>query len=1355
MNYPKLAILLLSLIAIYGVNGQRADLVTKYADDLFDNAQYQKAIKAYKEVLEQQPGHGQATYQLGESYRLTLDYESAQYYYEQLANSDTRFPLAGFYYGSMLKYNGDYTKALKTFQDFEKFMKEKDFHEDDKYRYYYKQARVEIDGCQLAVNQLATSHPDHQFELLQEPLNTPFNDYAAFTVGADSILCLTSARKGGKGSIADNEFGESLVDLFRFISDENGGWKEYDPKDKFDNINSKWGEGSGSFNRDRTKFYYTNCDGDRGDFCHIYVSNLRGGRWSEPKALNFNINEYGFDSQHPNLTPGGDTLFYVSDKEGGQGGLDLWMSINAGDDDWGPSINLGSAINTPFNESSPFYDQRDKTLFFASDGHRGFGGFDIYIAKGNTFQSAEIYNAGLPFNSNRDDMFFFLGNERGYLTSNRDEGMGKFDIWGFNIQSKEEIINEVATEGSIAGRNALFTEDYNFDNRNTDIINQIISRTLSSNLSDVELVLTDEQLEVYNSLSLDDKERIEKIVNARIRKMTNNMMRSIRSEDDFYYQQLSTEKRQKVDDLVSDYIEQSGLGQSVSLGSSDASFYSSIALDEREKLDILLAERLKSAQSVDISPVVYNTFANEDREAIDGITMKYLLQKQNLKSLALSVNQRVFMNETGSDRLEELSEAVRENLLVSSQSNKYQLSEGDRSFYQNLPAEEKASLKAIAAAMLVADLDNLEETLPPGATDMYKLKDAKTRSRLDKILVQQMANLAAASVYLAETSYTKSELISAQGPSNEATYNNLLNINQELNASEKETMKRFAYTFYKSYIVERKPLFIQTPSTVTVDRPSFINQSPSGDPTASLTNDDLQSYNELDVAQKKLLDRIIAFEYLSKAYDRDPSLEEADREAFREYDFDEKTHVEILAKNLNTDNLNNYEISLKGYAFTYYNNLAPSNKAVFNRVVLSQAFPKKNGKYVLSPEDATARANLDEQQKYLLLSLQRFRENNERILTENLEVEAKDVDVEAIDPLTLVSEETIQETQPIAVDVSAASEKAGEVILDLPTFRDKDLKEIIISGKLVSATGEGLPYYPIKLIEHDNAQTVIESYTDQDGNFNFEVKNDEYNISINSIDTDVRLVNVDMKGLRSPHSGSYVNATRAYFDVGSSDLRPETEKLLDEILIEYKENPMKIEIESHTDNTGSENLNIELSKKRAYSSFDYLIANGVSKSDISVIWHGQEKPIASNTNPFGRQLNRRLDIRLYTTQLNIDFGHFFLVQPGATIFSIAKNFNLSVDDLKKINGLSSNELSAYQPIRVKSLKNVSPDPSLVVPADISSVSSDFTYTVQQGDDIHKISRKFNVPEELILEINELSTPYGITPGKRLVIYPGN
>ena len=600
----------------------------------------------------------------------------------------------------MQKLKGQYANALTTFKIFQRLIKDQKLTEDEEYRSFYQQAKVEIDGCQLAMNQVAMEHPDHALAPVLGELNSQYNDFAAFSIGSDDVVCITSARKAGKGGLQNNTFGQGFTDLFRFEKDAAGTWTEYNAKDRFESmINTKWGEGSGSFNSERTKFYYTNCNEDLGDVCQIFVSYLSGGRWTEAVALNSNINQEGFTSRHPNLSPGGDTLFFASDREGTLGQLDIWMSLNAGGDNWSPPVNLGNQINTSFNEMSPFYSHSEKVLFFSSGGHRGFGGLDIYIAKGKSFKAAEIHNAGMPFNSSRDDMFFFLGETRGYLSSNRDGGVGLLDIFEFNIESKAKIVTEVSTAETIAGRNSLYTDDYNFDNVETDIINQIISRRLSSSFSQIAVYLTTEQLAVYNSLSRDDKERIDKIVNGRIRKMSSSSLRSIRSEDEYYYQQLDADKRKKVDNVVTTYLEEQGLGMSITLSDESNQFYNEENPNDREKLDILISEQLRTSSNYKPKSINYEKLNQKDKLSVDGITLKYLNQKRSIEGIRLSVAERVFMRDMVDEKSVTVNSAIKEKLLELSREDKYQLLLEDNEFYEQLTLTQRKSLKDIATVL--------------------------------------------------------------------------------------------------------------------------------------------------------------------------------------------------------------------------------------------------------------------------------------------------------------------------------------------------------------------------------------------------------------------------------------------------------------------------------------------------------------------------------------------------------------------------------------------------------------------------------------------------------------------------------
>ena len=1537
---------------------QRASLIADAGDEYFERAQYIKAISFYKSSLEVDEDYARAQYQLAECYRLTFDYNSAEYYYELLAKrKNPKYPLASYYYPLMLKLAGRYTEALVGFRDFEKFLKENNFHEQPEYRYFHKQAKVEIDGCQLALNQVKMVHPDHQFTVLGAPINTVYNDYAAFSLGKDSLICITSAREEGKGSLKDLQFGETQADLFRFVG-SGGEWNKYDPKDRFESVvNSKWGDGSGSFNIDRTKFYYTNCEVSVGEVCHIYFSTLTGGKWSDPQPLNANINSDDFSSKHPSLTPRGDTLFFVSDREGGLGGLDIWMSLNAGGQSWGPPINLGEQINTRFNEVSPYYDENDNVLYFASEGHRGFGGYDIYVAKGRSFASADIYNAGIPFNSNKDELFFFLGNKIGYLTSNRDGGIGKFDIYAYNIKSKQDLLSEVASTETLAGRNSLFTDDYNFDSRETETINQIISRQLAAAFTLADPLYTTEQLEVFESLSLDDQDRIDKIVKARLRKMTQNMLRSIRSEDDYYYQQLTTDRRRVVDNIITAHIEQKNLGLGVQLNQEGSTFYESELPDDQEKLDILILDQISQSNNFTPKLVNYESLSEVNQQNLDGIASKYIQQKRGFNNIALSINERQWLLKADESEKRKVNLALRERLLLLHKEDRYRLREADRSFYENLSDDHKENLRTLASIFLTANFTTFEEEVDPSQLKFYDIFNQTQDATLDKLLVMQMSNMAAADLYRIERIFSRDELREA-GSNADEIYENLLALKKDLNDDEKAALKRFASSLYDVYMQEPSPIYPLERQEVQVlaDQQPFsgsISPKDKEDLVLQLPKDALSEYESLNDEHKVMVNKLVGLDYINQAY-KDKTLKASDEAEELALPLDQKRHVEVLARNFDGSLTGQEAPSID--AFTFYNNLADLRKALFNRLTLRNVFREVPGGYRISSDDRALSYTVRNSHPYLIESLKKFRFGNERIMSEKMPVETKDVDEAPIDAIAFVKPESepeveskeaeleqtevsmglvaatsgdeikpagagdnesieqpstpaTDETLSVAndgdntivanasdVEASGTSQEttgskvgtppsiaqqtegdaetgeneetlasadaenvsnnipesentliadennpdsnsdggvAGTTIQEAETSTDKsgestsasntsmaeaneslanrrdeeitasdlsnspkellsaksassvttpeataykadvttykgselpiqfvqvgsdDTGFITISGRLVDPINkQPVANQQVVLQESGKDETTTNGYTDEKGYFTFEVPNGVYEVDMAQTGASREAVALtDLKANRVSRSRERSGQTlvRAYFATGDFKHKGGGFSLLDQIVDEYKKSPFSIEIEAHADNIGRDSFNQELSKNRGYSTSEYLIAQGVKKSDLSIIWHGSSKPISDNNNPYGRQLNRRVDIRVGVSNIS-KFGQNYIVRPGVSLGQIAKAFNVSVEQIMQWNRMRSQVISAYETVRIGKENIPTPDLNLVVPENLSFGNS-FTYLVPAGgESLAAISARFNVPEELIAELNDLQGSF-VSEGTRLQIYP--
>jgi outer membrane protein OmpA-like peptidoglycan-associated protein len=399
-------------------------------DRLFDLEQYNLAIEYYSK-LTPEPA---ITYRLAECYRKTFNYKDAEKAYYTVYNaSPTEFVLATYYHALMLKANGKYEESIRYFEEF--------IYRNqcnDQLFAFVDQAIVDRAGSESAMHD-ANSESD-RYTLTAESFNSPFNDYAP-AVADTNRLMITSGRTASPLTAIDERYGEGFTDNYMFEK-KNGLWHDR-TRHVIRNLNTRFNDGSGSFNRHADRYYFTVC-GMEGSQCRIAMSELKSGRWTDPKVLNDNINMNKFESKHPAVSPGGDTLLFVSDRPGGVGGFDIWMSIDAGNDDWGPAMNMGHLINTEMNEAAPAFADFNHVFFFASEGHQGFGGMDIYMAKRFSDGTRRVYNLGYPFNSSRDDCFISFADDRVYISSNREEGFGGFDIYSSRINSPLSFISRLS-----------------------------------------------------------------------------------------------------------------------------------------------------------------------------------------------------------------------------------------------------------------------------------------------------------------------------------------------------------------------------------------------------------------------------------------------------------------------------------------------------------------------------------------------------------------------------------------------------------------------------------------------------------------------------------------------------------------------------------------------------------------------------------------------------------------------------------------------------------------------------------------------------------------------------------------------
>ncbi len=274
---------------------------------------------------------------------------------------------------------------------------------------------------------------------VQRQFNSRYDDFAP-TYGdhRESSLIFTSARDESMNSKDDPWTGQYHTNLFISYQDRAEDWGSPVLLDEGP-VNTEFNEGTPSLNPGKTLLYFTRCVTEEGKDlgCRIFKSRREGAKWGSPQKIEL-VNDSSISIGHPAISPDELKLYFVSDMPGGVGEKDIWVARrNNVNEDFGRPVNLGQVINTHGNEMFP-YVREDGVLFFASDGHPGMGGLDIFYSEKVGDEWTEPVNMGYPINSNRDDFgIIFKSNQRkGYFSSNRGVRRGD-EIYSFFLAPLE------------------------------------------------------------------------------------------------------------------------------------------------------------------------------------------------------------------------------------------------------------------------------------------------------------------------------------------------------------------------------------------------------------------------------------------------------------------------------------------------------------------------------------------------------------------------------------------------------------------------------------------------------------------------------------------------------------------------------------------------------------------------------------------------------------------------------------------------------------------------------------------------------------------------------------------------------
>lgn len=467
MNRSTRVLLLIAGLLITSLTLHAQSGRLKAANKQYDNYSYLAAVRLYEEFLRGKPADAtearEAMTKLGFSYRKLQDTRNAERIYGELVASYPDLESEVYlYYAQALASNGKSREAQKMYSQYGQ-RQSNDLRGRTGTITYMDLSRFYLDSSSYRIQNLPINSRQADFSPMYYKKGlvfvssrdeggvikrvfswnqTPFLDLYSFPdtnqlriPGFDPVVKpAATAVLGGGGPAAD----QSVE-----VEAEN---KPISKSEKFSRtLNSKYHEGPVTFTQDQNFIVFTRNNGSKGKSAKssdgvrklkLYSAVFRANKWHDITELPFNSSEYSVG--HPAFAPDDQRLYFVSDMPGGYGGTDLYV-VEFKNGEWGTPVNMGKELNTEGNEMFPYVDSAGN-LYFASDGHAGLGGLDVFFAEmKDGVPYRDVQNVGYPINSEKDDFGLITdkGRTTGYFSSNRRKGISDDDIYSFRRSCKQ------------------------------------------------------------------------------------------------------------------------------------------------------------------------------------------------------------------------------------------------------------------------------------------------------------------------------------------------------------------------------------------------------------------------------------------------------------------------------------------------------------------------------------------------------------------------------------------------------------------------------------------------------------------------------------------------------------------------------------------------------------------------------------------------------------------------------------------------------------------------------------------------------------------------------------------------------
>lgn len=423
-THIRLALLALALLATAALHAQK--LQQRMADRYTEVFDYGKVVAIYEDLDAKGKNDAANLRRLALAYRKLGDAPAAEGAYRRLMVAEGRTPEDILNFADQLRATGKYSEALDQYA-----LYAKERPEDARAQGYLKSTnlfyRLKADSGSATVRKL--------------PINSPEADLGISVM--DELLLFSSARGEGAGGHRIYPWDDQpFLNLYSALLKGEGA---EEPVVMRNDVNSRYHDGVVAYDSlakrmyfTRNNYFYGEVNRSERGFLNlgIYFTDVVTGEFGNPEWGNiipFDHNDVNSNTGHPRVSPDGRRLYFASDRPGGLGGVDIWFCDNLGNQ-WGAPQNMGPKVNTPGDEMHP-YMAANGTLYFASTGHPGLGGLDVFYTRIGSNGPGNVFNLGYPMNTRYNDHGLVLINDStGFFASDRPGGLGSDDIYGCTIR---------------------------------------------------------------------------------------------------------------------------------------------------------------------------------------------------------------------------------------------------------------------------------------------------------------------------------------------------------------------------------------------------------------------------------------------------------------------------------------------------------------------------------------------------------------------------------------------------------------------------------------------------------------------------------------------------------------------------------------------------------------------------------------------------------------------------------------------------------------------------------------------------------------------------------------------------------